>query len=65
MQGNAAFAYWIHPICEQSASPLVEVNSKCQNTVETSTSGLEFCLMKTAINMINGFGYKLSLACRH
>ena len=35
--------------------------SKCQNTVETSTFGSEFCALKTAIDMIEGLRYKLRM----
>ena len=35
--------------------------SKHQNTVETSTFGSEFCAMKIAVDMIEGFCYKLQM----
>jgi hypothetical protein len=34
---------------------------KCQNTVETSTFGSEFVAMKTAIEFVEGLGYKLGM----
>ena len=36
-------------------------HSKCQNTVETSTFGSEYCAMKTAIDMVEGLRYKLRM----
>jgi hypothetical protein len=35
--------------------------SKHQNTVETSTFGSEYCMMKIAIDMIEGLRYKLRM----
>jgi hypothetical protein len=35
--------------------------SKCQNTVETSTFGLEYVAAKTAVEMIEGLRYKLRM----
>ena len=35
--------------------------SKKQSTVESSTSGAEFCAMKTAVEMVEALRYKLSM----
>ena len=58
MQSNTVLTHWSDHLCEQS---VILWYSKCQNTVETSTFGSEYCAMKIAIDMIEGLRYKLRM----
>jgi hypothetical protein len=47
-------------LCYVNKAPILWY-SKCQNTVETSTFGSEYCAMKIAIDLIEGLRYKLRM----